>query len=188
MEQDKILAHQASLNTKPSLLPPPVGNPPPVISYPFQITLASLGTEDAADSVSIASNSVLATYTALYRHAQLKHLKATIHPTYMAPKYPTSVALVWVPANSTATSTQVLDTYGGLHFCIGGSVNSVKPIDVEANLTNLNPIIKASTTFTDTPKLLYYSKAQATAPTSPTCYLTIQGQIELSSPLLQASS
>jgi len=188
MEHDKILAPQPALNTKANTLPLQPGSPPPTVSYPFQLTLASLGTADTSDSVSVSANSSLASYTSLYRHASLRHLKATIHPTHTAPAYPTSVSLVWVPANSTATASDILNVYGGQCFCVGGSVNSIRPIDIEANLSNLNPALKASTTFTDTPKLLYASSAQATPPTSATCYLTISGMVELSSPLLQASS
>nr|ACN62315.1 coat protein [Mertensia leaf curl virus]ACN62316.1 coat protein [Mertensia leaf curl virus]ACN62317.1 coat protein [Mertensia leaf curl virus]ACN62318.1 coat protein [Mertensia leaf curl virus]ACN62326.1 coat protein [Mertensia leaf curl virus] len=187
MEIEGVLAPQPSINTKPSLLPPITGSAPPAISYPFQVTIASLGMADGADSVSIASSSVIANYTSLYRHAVLKNLKATIHPNLTAPAFPTSVSLVWVPANSVATPQDILNVYGGQCFCIGGTINSVSPLEVPANLTNLNSTVKASTTFTDTPKLLYSSTAQTTAPTKPTCYLTISGVVELSSPLLQAS-
>ena len=188
MTSNTILATQLPINTKSSEIPPSPGSPPPTITYPFQIEIAALGTADASDAISIASNSVLASVTTLYRHAKLTALKATIHPTGMAPAYPTSVALAWVPYNSSATASQVLSVYGGQMFCIGGSINSLAPIDIPCNLTNVNPVIKDSVTYSDTPKLLLYSVAQSTAPTTATCSVTITGTLTLHSPLLQASA
>nr|AAB88006.1 virion protein [Kennedya yellow mosaic virus] len=188
MASNHILATQTPVNTKSSEIPLEPGKTPPTITYPFQIELASLGTADASDAISIASNSSLASVTTLYRHAKLTSLKATIHPTGAAPAYPTTVALAWVPYNSSATAAEVLSVFGGQMFCIGGSINSLSPIDIPCNLTNVNPIIKDSVTYSDTPKLLMYSTAQSTAPTTATCSLTISGTLTLHSPLLQASS
>nr|AAB88007.1 virion protein [Kennedya yellow mosaic virus] len=188
MATNHVLASQLPVNTKSSEIPLQSGTPPPTIVYPFQIELASLGTADASDAISIASNSLLASVTTLYRHAKLTSLKATIHPTGQAPAYPTTVALAWVPYNSTATSAQILSVYGGQMFCIGGSINSLSPIDVPCNLTNVNPVIKDSVTYSDTPKLLLYSIAQTTAPTLATCSVTITGTLTLHSPLLQATA
>nr|WOZ17732.1 capsid protein [Okra mosaic virus] len=188
MTSDRIIAPQLALNTKSSTLPLEPGVTPPTISYPFQIQVAALGTKPYSDAISIASNATVASYTSLYRHAILHSLKATIHPTARAPAYPCDVSIAWVPANSSATPAQVLSVYGGQMFCIGGAINSTQPIDFPCNLTQVNPTIKDSVTFTDTPKLIVNSTVGASPPTVPTCHLTITGIVTLHSPLLQASA
>lgn len=187
MSSTPTIASPPVLNTKSSQLPLQSGTPPPDIIYPFQITLASLGTEATSDSISIAAQSSLAAYTSLYRHAILTDLHATIHPSASAPSAPTSVALAWVPYNSTATASDILNVYGGQEFCIGGAINSTSPIIIPCPLTNMNPIIKDSVTYLDTPKLLIYSTAPSYS-TSATCTLTITGKVKLHSPLLSSSS
>ncbi|CAA38239.1 unnamed protein product [Cacao yellow mosaic virus] len=187
MSSDLILAPQPLINTKASELPSQSGSPPPEIVYPFQFTIASLGVEPTADFVSIAAQAAITAYTSLYRHAILTDLQAIIHPNGYAPAFPTSVALAWVPYNSTATAAKILDVFGGQEFCVGGSINSTSPIIVPCPLTNINPIIKDSVTYTDTPKLLIYSTAPSYS-TSATCTLTIRGKVRLHSPLLSSSS
>lgn len=182
-----ILAKPDSAPSSSAIIPTSGPNPP-TISYSFQIQIASLGTADAADSISIASNSSLASRTAFYRSAELTDLRAIIHPTGIAPAYPTTVSLLWCPSNSTASTSDILNVYGGQMFCIGGALQSTTPIEVPCDLTQVNPMIKSSVTYNDTPKLIYSSTAQATAPTSATCKLTITGTVRLHSPLLQASS
>ncbi|AAC25012.1 virion protein [Clitoria yellow vein virus] len=187
MSTDVIVSAQPLINTKASEIPLQPGSPPPSITYPFQITIASLGVAATSDAVSISAQSSLASFTSLYRHAILQDLHATIHPSASAPAFPTSVALAWVPYNSTATASEILNVYGGQEFCIGGAINSSKPIIIPCPLTNINPVIKDSVTYLDTPKLLVYSTAPAYS-TSPTCTLTITGKVKLHSPLLSSSS
>ena len=182
-----IMAPQAPFNTKSTHTTLQPGSLPPIIEIPFQLLLASLGTTDTADSVTIASNSIVSTYTSGFRHATLSSLSLSIHPTLNAPSYPTTVQVVWVPSNSAATTSDILNVFGGQCFCIGGALQSTNPINIPCNLTNFNPIIKDSVTYLDTPKLLFKSLAQATPPTVATCYLTLQGTIKLHSPLLQTS-
>nr|AAC25014.1 virion protein [Okra mosaic virus] len=188
MTSDRIVAPQLAVNTKSSTIPLEPGITPPTISYPFQIQIASLGTKPYSDAISIASNATVAGYTSLYRHAILHSLKATIHPTGRAPALSPSYPLPWVPANSSATPAQILSIYGGQMFCTRGAINSTQPIDFPCNLTQVNPTIKDSVTFTDTPKLIVNSTVGASPPTSPTCFLTITGIVTLHSPLLQASA
>nr|AAC58458.1 virion protein [Calopogonium yellow vein tymovirus] len=188
MDSTSTTSIQPAINTKSSDLPLQSGQHPPSVLQPFQITVASLGTKDLSDSISVAALSSIASYTTLYRHAKLTSLTATIHPNALSVSNPTTVSLVWVPYNSSATSAQILDVYGAKRFCIGGAINTLSSIHVPCNLTNVNPIIKDSVTYTDTPKLLLSSTTIASPPTSPTCTVTISGTITLHSPLLQASS
>nr|AEX10524.1 coat protein [Cassia yellow mosaic-associated virus] len=182
------LATQPPINTKSDVLPLQSGSPPPTISLPFQVLIASLGTKDVSDSISIAANAAISALSSCFRHATLSSLRATIHPSAIAVSNPTTVSLVWVPANSTATPSQILNVFGGQTFCVGGAMQSTTPIDVPCNLSNVNPILKSSVTFSDTPKLLLESKTLASPPTSPTCTVTISGFVQLHSPLLQSSS
>ncbi|UYG50036.1 capsid protein [Alcea yellow mosaic virus] len=188
MDSDLLISHQPAFNTKADSLPLQPGQTPPTISQPFQILVASLGLKDLSDAISIASNARIAPFTNSYRHACLTSLQVSLHPTGAAPSFPTTVSLVWVPNNSTATPEQILSVYGAKQFCIGGAVNSVTPLTIPCNLTNVNPVIKSSTTFLDTPKLLLSSTAPPTPPTVTTCSVTISGVIQLHSPLLQSSA
>nr|AVW89221.1 coat protein [Passion fruit yellow mosaic virus]USH10132.1 CP [Passion fruit yellow mosaic virus] len=182
-----LVSQQTPINTKSDSIPLEPGTTPPVIKLPFQTKLASLGTTEVSDSISVAANAAVSSLATPYRHARLTSLVATIHPNHLSPSNPTTVSLVWVPFNSTATASDILNVFGGQSFCIGGAVNSLATISVPCNLTNVNPVIKSSVTFTDTPKLLLHSTVGPSPPASPTCALTISGTIELHSPLLQSS-
>ncbi|AAL76049.1 coat protein [Passion fruit yellow mosaic virus] len=139
-----LVSQQTPINTKSDSIPLEPGNAPPVIKLPFQTKLASLGTAEVSDSVSIAANAAVSSLATPYRHARLTSLVATIHPNHLSPSNPTTVSLVWVPFNSTATSSDILNVFGGQSFCIGGAVNSLAAISVPCNLTNVNPVIKSS--------------------------------------------
>ncbi|AEE02010.1 coat protein [Asclepias asymptomatic virus] len=188
METERVLVTQPAISTQTDLLSIPSSPNPPTITQPFQIEIAALGKESYSDSISVAALSSIAAYTSLYKHAELHSLSATIHPTNSAPSNPTAVALAWVPYNSAASPTQILSVYGGMMFCIGGSIQTLKPIEVLCDLSKVNPILKSNVTFSDTPKLLIQSVAPDPPSKLPTCSITIKGMIRLHSPLLQASA
>ena len=124
MDTTSTTTVQPPINTKASDLPLQPGREPPTISQPFQVTVALLGVEDVTDSISVAALSSISSLTTLYRHAKLTSLSATIHPNARSVAYPITVSLVWVPYNSAATASDILNVYGAKQFAIGGAINT----------------------------------------------------------------
>nr|AIE44669.1 capsid protein [Turnip yellow mosaic virus]WBG54259.1 capsid protein [Turnip yellow mosaic virus]WBG54311.1 capsid protein [Turnip yellow mosaic virus] len=188
MEIDKELAPQDRTVTVATVLPTVPGPSPLTIKQPFQSEVLFAGTKDAEASLTIANIDSVSTLTTFYRHASLESLWVTIHPTLQAPAFPTTVGVCWVPANSPVTPTQITKTYGGQIFCIGGAINTLSPLIVKCPLEMMNPRVKDSIQYLDSPKLLISITAQPTAPPASTCIITVSGTLSMHSPLITDTS
>ncbi|AAW65471.1 coat protein [Dulcamara mottle virus] len=187
MDESKIVTvKQPSISAPGFTLSAPEGEQAGSIRQIFQFEATSVGVVETLAQVSLSASESLAKLTAGYRRAKLVELFLTITPTQLAIDNPVTVDVVWVPANSTATPSKILSVYGGQRFLIGGTLTTSQVIRVPCNLQSVNAMIKDSTIYTDSPKLLVYSPVAKGSPKTPSATVQIAGQILLSAPLLQA--
>lgn len=186
-ETDTIVARQLHTISPSRHLPPPNSEQSPSTLRPFQFTVATFGTQETSVTFDVASASALSPHTSQFRHAQLIELHARIFPHAAAVAFPTTISYVWVPSNSTATATDILQVYGGQQFVIGGPLSPSKTIVTSCSLDCCNPVIKDSTTYNDTPRLIIYSPPPTAKAPNITATLVISGKVRLSAPLLQSS-
>ncbi|CAA76072.1 coat protein [Physalis mottle virus] len=182
-----VKVKQASIPAPGSILSQPNTEQSPAIVLPFQFEATTFGTAETAAQVSLQTADPITKLTAPYRHAQIVECKAILTPTDLAVSNPLTVYLAWVPANSPATPTQILRVYGGQSFVLGGAISAAKTIEVPLNLDSVNRMLKDSVTYTDTPKLLAYSRAPTNPSKIPTASIQISGRIRLSKPMLIAN-
>lgn len=186
-DQTQAVQKQPSIQAPGYTLPKPSTELSPSIVLPFQFMATTFGSAETAAQVSLSSSTVIAKLTAPYRHAQLIECCAVITPTALAISNPLTVNLVWTSDNSTAKPTEILNVYGGSSFTFGGAITTTKAVSVPLPMNSINPMLKDSVLYTDTPKLLAYSAAPSTPSKTPTATIQIYGRIKLSSPLLQAN-
>lgn len=188
MEDSTIMTNkQRSIPAPGHVLPPPRTEELGGQIQVFQFTAAKLGTQESKVSISLASSPELAQLTSRYRHATLVEVTAHLHPTEQSILFPTVVQVVWVPANSTASPSDIMSVYGGASHPLGGAITGLKTIPIPLPLESVNLAIKDSVLYTDTPKLLAYCNPSKPS-TTPSVLLTIQGKVRLSAPLLQPLS
>ena len=187
MDESKVITvKQPSVSAPGFTLSPPDGEQAGSIRQIFQFEATSVGVSETLAQVNLSSSDSLAKLTSGYRRAKLVELFLTITPTQGAIDSPVAVDVAWVPANSTAPPSKILSVYGGQRFLIGGSITTSQIIRVPCNLQSVNAMIKDSTIYTDSPKLLVYAPIAKGSPKTPSATIQIGGQILLSAPLLQA--
>nr|AZF99028.1 coat protein [Ullucus tymovirus 1] len=186
-DNSPTLAPQASIKAPGYVLPKPSSELSPAMVLPFQFVATTFGTSETAAQVSLSSSPVITKLTSLYRHAQLIECCAIITPTYLAVANPITINIAWVPANSTASPSDILNVFGGASFTFGGAITTTKAISVPLPIDSINPMLKDSVLYTDTPKLLAYTAAPTTPLKAPSASIQIRGKIRLSSPLLQSN-
>nr|ARK20052.1 coat protein [Diascia yellow mottle virus] len=186
MEELKpISVKQPSIPAPGTKLPPAPGQQSSAIVQPFQVSVADLGVSEVNVQITLSSDPTLSQLTAFYRHADLVECSAVLFPNFTSSSNPTHCDLAWVPANSTASPKNILKTYGGNRFTLGGPITANEVISVPLPMNSVNCTIKDSVLYTDSPRLLAYSPAPLTAKTIPSGTLVIRGKVRLSSPLLQ---
>nr|CBH31043.1 coat protein [Chiltepin yellow mosaic virus] len=186
-DQTASRAKQPSIPSPGFTLPKPDTQLSSAIELPFQFQATTFGAAETAAQVSLASSTPITKLASLYRHAQLVECHAVITPTALAISNPLTINIVWVSDNSTAKPTEILNVYGGSSFTFGGAITTPKPIILPLPMNSINPMLKDSGLYTDTPKLLAYSAAPSSPTKQPTATIQIYGKLRLSSPLLQAS-
>nr|AOF41059.1 polyprotein [Fig fleck-associated virus 2] len=146
------------------LVQPPQLPPPPSASskgsstrlatdLPFQFNFYDVtGTETGSTTLDISSKDVVLKLLGPYRHGVLLSLEAVIMPSANAAKYPQTLDAVWSTADHIISASEILATYGGQRLTWGeASMNAA--LNLPADLSHLNPVIKDSTTYKDTPRL-----------------------------------
>ena len=185
MEDNKqIVQKQPSIKAPGYFLDPPPGELSSRIELPFQWQVTSFGQIETLAQINIASSAQLAKVISNFRHAKILELTAVLTPTSSASSNPVTVDLCWVPANSSAAPSDIMNVYGGQKFTLGGPVTTNATITVACPLGSVNCMVKDSVLYTDTPKLLAYS-SNSSSQTTPSATLQIRGRVLLSSPLLQ---
>jgi hypothetical protein len=173
-----------SMDSAPRTVSTPASQSPRPLTLPFQYVYYDLtGAETKSTHTSISASTQIATLTKPYRFARLKSLEAVVFPAAHAVKTPVSVDVAWVTADQSPTDKAVLNTFGAQRITVGNFTTSTFPI-VPADLTMLNPIIKDSITYLDTPRLaLNFYKVDGADSTKISASVVIRGELELSSPL-----
>lgn len=173
-----------------SALPLPNGPQAPTQLQPFQFEFPLPAGQEGSVTLPLATFPKMATFLSRHRRAQLTQLHAVVSPSAVSIGHPLTVQLIWVPASSTTTSSQILGTYGGQQISVGGQVTNSTPAKVSANLLMMNPHIKDSTSYTDTPKLLVYSTPAVPDDklTTSSASIIVFGEVLLSSPQLNPSA
>nr|AGL11966.1 coat protein [Andean potato latent virus]AGL11967.1 coat protein [Andean potato latent virus] len=179
------VSKQPSIDAPGHILSTPSSELSPSMVLPFQFTATTFGMAETAAQITLVSSTVINKLMLSYRHCQLVECSAELTPFAGAVSNPLSVNLVWVSANSTGTPIDILNIYGGSSFVLGGPITASTPISVPLPSNSTNVVLKDSTIYTDTPKLLAYSPNPANPSKTPTASLQIRGKLRLSSPLLQ---
>nr|AZF99025.1 coat protein [Ullucus tymovirus 2] len=186
-DNSSTVAPQPSIKAPGHVLPKPSTELSPAMVLPFQFIATTFGVAETSAQVSLSSAPAITKLASSYRHAQLVECSAVISPTYLAIANPITINLVWVPANSTASPSDILNVFGGASFTFGGAITTTKSITVPLPIDSINPMLKDSVLYVDTPKLLAYSAAPPVVLKAPSASIQIRGKIRLSSPLLQSS-
>lgn len=163
------------------------------IEMPFQFNFYDLtGTEKNSTSLDIAGKDVITTLIGPYRHARLTHLEAVLFPTAASLKYPQTVDAVWTPHNTTISDNKIMATYGSQRITVGGPFNVNSNSTLPADLALLNPVIKDSVSYVDTPRLCvrFHQNSDSMAlgikaPISASIF--IRGKLLLSSPTVHST-
>lgn len=163
------------------------------IEMPFQFNFYDLtGTESKSTSLDLAGKDVITNLIAPYRHARLTHLEAVIFPTAASLKYPQTVDAVWTPHNTTISDNKIMATYGSQRITVGGPFNVNSNSTLPADLALLNPVLKDSVTYVDTPRLCIRfhqnSDSMALGIKAPiAASIFIRGKLMLSSPTVHSA-
>jgi hypothetical protein len=184
MEPSIELSKQAAFTTQASALVPDSPSSPPSILKPFQFIVLEAGTKNAEATISIASTTAIQNVCNDWRHAKLHNLEVTLFPQGSSVAPPTTIDILWTTANSPTVPPGILQVYGGKSFAIGGAISTLKPIIIPCPLNMVQPIVKDSVLYLDTPRLLISVSAAATPPTTATCRIVVSGQVRIHSPLL----
>nr|WCR76256.1 polyprotein [Medicago sativa marafivirus 1] len=158
------------------------------IELPFQWDFFDLtGTETKSASLSIAGSTHITSLLPQYRYARLLQLELVVFPMSISMKYPQTVDVVWSTADQTITEDKIMATYGSQRISVGGPLNMSSHSILPANLSQLNPVVKDSVTYNDTPRInvRFFENAdcKALGISAPVCAsLFIRGKIRLSSP------
>nr|BCK74113.1 coat protein [Poinsettia mosaic virus] len=139
------------VDSTPSLIPrPPFQGGSRTV--PFQTVAMDVVAAGGNATFHLAGHVSLSEITAPYRKARLAELKAIVCPTAASFQSPITLDLVWSTNNVIFTDLQILQVYGGTRFAIGGPLLS-HTYELRADLSYLNPVIKDSVSYVDTPKL-----------------------------------
>jgi len=103
-------------------------------------------------SVDIAFEDFMRQHTAGWRFAQLLKLEAIFMPNHGAIKYPFTVECVWTPQSTNLTAKAIPNTFGSQQIIIGGDRSLLSNYSVKCNLKSMNPRIRDSITYNDTPR------------------------------------
>lgn len=187
-EVQPIRVKQPSISAPGTHLTPNPGQQSSAIEVPFQLFVSDLGVIEVHAQTTLSSDPTLAQLTSIYRHAQIVECAAILMPSSAASKNPVHCDICWVPSNSSASPKTILSTFGGTRYTIGGPITSNQIITLPLNLNSVNPIIKDSVLYLDSPRLLAFSPAPVSVQSVPSATLIIRGKVRLSSVLIQPLS
>ncbi|AAK52838.2 polyprotein [Maize rayado fino virus] len=140
---------------------PPLPDPPRVLEtapshfldLPFQWKVTDFtgyaayhGTDD------LSASAVLTTLCAPYRHAELLYVEISVAPCPPSFSKPIMFTVVWTPATLSPADGKETDYYGGRQITVGGPVMLSSTTAVPADLARMNPFIKSSVSYNDTPR------------------------------------
>ncbi|AAA46797.1 coat protein [Ononis yellow mosaic virus] len=184
-DSQPIKVRQPSISAPGTHLSPNPGQQSPSMVVPFQVSVSDLGVSEVSAQITLSSDPTLAQLTSIYRMASIVECEAVLFPNSTSSKNPVHCDLIWVPSNSSASPKTILQTYGGNRFTVGGPITSNQIISFPLRLDSVNPIIKDSVLYLDSPRLLAFSPAPPETQSIPSASLLIRGKLRLSSILVQ---
>jgi hypothetical protein len=124
------------------------------VSRQFQWIYYDLnGQESKITSQDIANATPIIHLSTPFRYAKLIELEALITPMAISYKYPITIDLAWTTNDQSLTAENIMNTYGSQRVSFGGPLGIASSISIPCPLLSLNPIIKDSTKYYDTPRL-----------------------------------
>ncbi|UED13285.1 polyprotein [Pennisetum glaucum marafivirus] len=173
------------VDRQPLLPPAPlvVETAAPHIDLPFQWLLGNApGDKNYYVTDAMATSVNISKLMAGYRHATLTKLEVEVVPLAAAFAKPITTTLVWTISSLTPSTTNELAYYGGRQLTLGGPVLMGSTTTVPCDLTRINPHLKSSVTYNDTPRLTYTTYANSGAANAPLINFIVRGIIRLSGP------
>nr|UBZ25923.1 polyprotein [Nectarine marafivirus M] len=155
----------------------------PSVDYPFQWVVATYDGEAAKNiSDDLSGSSTLAKITANYRHAELLSAELEVVPLASAFSKPITLSVVWTVASITPATQTETSYYGGRLVTVGGPVLLSSTTKFPADLSRMNPVIKSSVSYRDTPRISYTVYANGGTAGTHLCTILIRGILRLSGP------
>nr|QKI36476.1 polyprotein [Grapevine rupestris vein feathering virus] len=165
-------------------LAPKVQESPAVsLSIPFQWVALIIKSDSAAFTVDLAASTTLKKLTDPFRSCEITNLEVVLMPTLNAFNNPVTLHCVWTVNSIQPASGDELLYYGGQAITAGGPVSMNALATVPADLTRINPRIKSSVGYLDTPRLTGTTMKCSTAQTLPLAYVMIRGMVSVSGPM-----
>lgn len=183
-QSNAIVASTARIPATPSLVASPLSRDPS-IKIPFQFALGQVSsTDDKGIDYVFASIPQFTKLVAPYRRARLVSLEAVLEPLVpLGNGY--SIILCWTQANNVVTGADALAVPGAQLFSVTQYAVLAQSQILPAPLHALNPMVKDSVTYTDSPRL-HLSPFKLANPGS--ALLVLRGILEVSSPALIANT
>nr|WPD94569.1 polyprotein [Grapevine rupestris vein feathering virus] len=153
------------------------------LSIPFQWVALIIKSDSAAFTVDLAASTTLKKLTDPFRSCEVTHLEVVLMPTLNAFNNPVTLHCVWTVNSVQPASGDELLYYGGQAITAGGPVSMNALATVPADLSRINPRIKSSVGYLDTPRLTGTTMKCATAQTLPLAYVMIRGMVSVSGPM-----
>nr|UUW20925.1 MAG: methyltransferase [Guiyang Paspalum paspaloides tymo-like virus 1] len=156
----------------------------PSILIPFQYLLTTLkGDKDFHNTWTIDSSKELLVHTRHYRHAELKSLELEFMPLASAAVRPVSVKVVWTISSIAPDQNSEVQYYGGRVVTLGGPTFVPATTHVPADLSALNPVIKSSVSYSDTPRVTLSVPSVGGATNTDLVLVLVRGKLLLSGPI-----
>nr|WPD94570.1 polyprotein [Grapevine rupestris vein feathering virus] len=153
------------------------------LSIPFQWVALIIKSDSAAFTVDLAASTTLKKLTDPFRSCEITHLEVVLMPTLNAFNNPVTLHCFWTVNSIQPASGDELLYYGGQAITAGGPVSMNALATVPADLSRINPRIKSSVGYLDTPRLTGTTMKCATAQTLPLAYVMIRGMVSVSGPM-----
>lgn len=183
-QSNAIVAPPALIPATPSVVASPLAHDPS-LRLPFQFALGTVSSrDDKGLEFVFASLPQLAKLVSPYRRARLVSLEAVLEPVLpLGNGY--SIIVAWTQANTSVVGADALAVPGAQLFSVTSYAVLAQSQVLPAPLRALNPVVKDSVTYTDSPKL-HLSPIQVEGAGS--ALLVLRGLLEVSSPALIATT
>ena len=183
-QSNAIVASTARIPATPSLVATPLSRDPS-LKIPFQFALGRVSSaDDKGIDYVFSSIPQFTKLVAPYRRARLCSLEAVLEP--LAPlSNGYSIILCWTQANSVVVGADSLAVPGAQLFSATKYAVLTQSQVLPAPLHALNPMVKDSVTYTDSPRL-HIAPFKLDDPGA--ALLVLRGVLEVSSPALVANT
>lgn len=153
------------------------------IDIPFQF----LGVTVSPDNNEIHSfdpaGTILDNWGRLYRHVQFLSLEAAVIPSRGALQSPLELDVCWTPRNVTVKSTECLNVSGARRVMVSSAFIAFNEQVLPCPLGLVNPVIKDSVAYSDTP-LFWYDQYKTGSREDSPANILFRGVLRLTSPAL----